>query len=252
MIEEGKISRVLYDCAKAEGGGQGVEEVRIGLGYVGVVLDSGRVGLAAVLRDELTAGCSVFNGAGSLAGSKASHLLNFLVHGGNPLHKALGLAAANAILCPEPPRNDEIEAIDAMKLTPEDRVAMVGFFGPLVKRIKATGATLAIIEKDPRRPGIKDGDDQKNVLSECTVAIITATSIINGTIEAVLNSLGDARHGTVLGPSTPLSFEPFRGTGVNHLGGAACIDNKKIMQIISEGGGTPAMRPYLHFINLFL
>jgi hypothetical protein len=29
-------------------------------------------------------------------------------------------------------------------------------------------------------------------------------------------------------------------------------DTKKVMQIISEGGGTPAMRPYLQFVNLLV
>jgi hypothetical protein len=37
---------------------------------------------------------------------------------------------------------------------------------------------------------------------------------------------------------------------VTHLGGAVVADSDRIMRIISEAGGTPAMRPALRFVNL--
>jgi uncharacterized protein (DUF4213/DUF364 family) len=89
-------------------------------------------------------------------------------------------------------------------------------------------------------------------LKECTVAIITATALLNDTLEEVLNGLGNPRHVAILGPSTPLCPEIFHDTPVNHLGGARVRDAEKVMQIISEGGGTPAMRPYLRFVNLLV
>ena len=42
----------------------------------------------------------------------------------------------------------------------------------------------------------------------------------------------------------------FEGTPVTHLGGSSILDTRKIMQIISEGGGTPDMRPFLRFIDM--
>jgi len=36
----------------------------------------------------------------------------------------------------------------------------------------------------------------------------------------------------------------FAGTPVTHLGGALASDTGKTLQVISEGGGTPQMRPY--------
>jgi uncharacterized protein (DUF4213/DUF364 family) len=89
-------------------------------------------------------------------------------------------------------------------------------------------------------------------LKECTVAIVTATTLLNDTLEEVLNGLGNPRHVAILGPSTPLLPEIFQGTPVRHLGGAVVRDTRKVMQIISEGGGTPAMRPYLRFVNLLV
>lgn len=250
-MKKGRISAILFEQARTAGEKRIVTDVRIGLGYIGVALDNDRLGLAAVIREDFQTSCTAFSKAGTLAGLSASQLLKFLVDGRNPLEKALGLATANAILRPCSCADEEVEAIEAMNLTGQDTVAMVGFFGPLVGRIKETGATLSIVEKNPRRPGITDAARQKEILSGATVAIVTATSILNDTIEDILQYLDSAREVSILGPSTPLYPEAFRNTPVTHLGGSESLDNKKIMQIISEGGGTPAMRPYLRFINIF-
>jgi uncharacterized protein (DUF4213/DUF364 family) len=68
----------------------------------------------------------------------------------------------------------------------------------------------------------------------------------------MINLLGSPRLIALMGPSTPLVPEVFRDTCVNHLGGAVVKDPARVMQIISEGGGTPALRPYLRFVNLLL
>ena len=251
MLPRGEIARRLFDSVFHRGENAVIEEVRIGLGYVGVRLDDRRMGLAAMLLHELPSGCSVFPDAGRLAGSKARSLLRNLLEGQNQLTKALGLAAANAVLHAAS-GEDEKDSLSIMKLVSEDHVAMVGLFTPMVPKIEATGAKLTVIERNPARLAVLDKKESGRILKECTVAIITATALLNDTLEEVLNGLGNPRHVAILGPSTPLCPEIFQGTPVNHLGGAAVRDTKKVMQIISEGGGTPAMRPYLRFVNLFV
>jgi len=152
-------------------------------------------------------------------------------------------------LCPDAEGKDH-DSIALMKLSSGDRVAMVGYFGPLVQRIRKTGADLHILERDSQRiEDIPDRIEQDKILGGCSVAIITATSILNDTIEEILNGLGSPRHVAILGPSTPLCETAFAHTPVTHLGGSAIRDPRKIMQIISEGGGTPHMRPHLRFID---
>ncbi|MDI6616076.1 MAG: DUF4213 domain-containing protein, partial [Syntrophaceae bacterium] len=58
MIETGDISRRIAERLSESARNLQVEEVRIGLGYVGVMLEGDRMGLAAVLRNELRPGCS--------------------------------------------------------------------------------------------------------------------------------------------------------------------------------------------------
>jgi hypothetical protein len=249
MLPTGDIAHRLYDVVSRKSETHAVEEVRFGPSYVGVRLDNHCMGLAALLLHELPSGCSVFPGAGTLTGTGASIILKNVTEGRNPLEKALGLATANALLQPFT-FDDERDSLSIMNLTPDDHVAMVGLFSPMVPKIAATGAKLSVIERDPSRTAILDKKDSDRILQECTLAIITATTILNDTLEETLNSLGNPRHVAILGPSTPLCREIFQNTPVTHLGGAVVRDAKRVMRIISEGGGTRAMRPYLRFVNL--
>jgi uncharacterized protein (DUF4213/DUF364 family) len=191
--------------------------------------------------------------AGSFAGSTAADLLQYLVAGKNPLEIAIGLACANALI--EPPPADAVddrEATTYLNLHKGVKVAMVGLFAPLVERIRATGAGLTVIEKNSARMEILGDTEKKDALKSCDVAIITATTLLNNTFEETINSLGVPRAAAIMGPSTPLMPDIFRDTPVTHLGGAVVADSAWAMQIISEGGGTPALRPYLRFVNLIL
>jgi len=251
MLKKGTISRRLCEHLTERADKLFIEDVRIGLGYVGIALNNESMGLAAILRSGLKSGCSLLREAGMLSGNRASAILNMLIEGENPLEKAVGLAAANAVIAPES-QEVEQDTIELMNLTPRDRVAMVGYFRPLATEIREKGIKLSVIEKNSERADILSEQDRRRALKECTVAIITATAILNNTIEEVLNGLDSPRHVAIIGPSTPLCREVFADTPVTHLGGSVVIDKEKIMQIISEAGGTPAMRPYLRFANIFL
>ena len=255
MIKTGEIANRIYDLLVSRAEKLLVEEVRIGLGYVGMRLEGNRIGLAAVLKAELASGCSVLDNAGCLTGLKSSMFLKGLTEGKNPLEKALGLAAANALFSPSISSSvfeQERDIVEMINLTSQDRVAMIGLFKPLVSRIKQRGAILSIIERDTSLGKISDQKSRAKIFKECTVALITATSLLNNTIEEVLNGLEDPRHVVILGPSTPLCADIFQGTLVSYLGGSVVLDTGKAMQIISEGGGTRQLRPYLRFVNIRL
>lgn len=253
MLKKNEIARRLYNYILNQVSGKNVKEVRIGLGYVAVALDDKYTGLAAILRQDLGSHCCVLAKAGTLSGMPASDLLNYLENGRNPLEMALGLATANAILSAEAPQN-ESDAFALMNLSSEDHVVMIGLFRPLVPHIEKTGAKLTVLEKQKNKvlPYVLSIKRRGDLLRTCTVAIITATSILNNTLETVLNDLGNPRWVSIIGPSTPVCRDIFAGTPVTHLGGSVVLNREKVMQIISEGGGTPSLRPYLRFVNLLL
>jgi len=252
MLKTGVILNRLYERLKSSAKDRKIADLRIGLGYVGVKLDNDSTGIAAVLFDALPHDCMIMPAAGSFAGSAAADLLQHLITGKNPLEIAIGLACANALIKPLADFGDNKEATTYLNLKPGEKVAMVGLFAPLVEKIRATGAILTVIEKNPQRLELLSPEAKRQALKDCDVAIITATTLLNKTFEETLGSLGKPRAVALLGPSTPLIPEIFRNTSVTHLGGIAVADSTRVMQIISEGGGTPALRPYLRFVNLLL
>jgi uncharacterized protein (DUF4213/DUF364 family) len=250
MLKAGTILARLYERILPEAKNRKVADLRIGLGYVGVKLDNDATGIAAVLFDALPHGCTVMPAAGNFAGSAAVDLLKYLVDGKNPLEISIGLAVANALIQPPVDTVDDREATTYLDLKKGVKVAMIGLFSPLVSRILATGAELTIIEKNSARMEILSDKEKKEALKTCHVAIITATTLLNSTFEETINLLGNPRAVAVMGPSTPLVPAIFHDTPVTHLGGAVVAEPARVLQIISEGGGTPALRPYLRFVNL--
>jgi uncharacterized protein len=251
MLQENEIARRLYEYMSEQMTGIKIREVRIGIGYAAVALDKNLTGLAAVIREKLAPHCGVVAKAGKLSGMPASELLMYLVNGRNAVEKAMGLATANAVLSTQAPQ-EESDTLALMDLSSKDHVAMVGLFRPLVPRIEQTGAKLTVIEQNKAFPHIVSFKSRGDILKTCTVAIITATSILNNTLETILNDLENTRWVSIIGPSTPVCRDIFAGTPVTHLGGSVVLDRSKVLQIISEGGGTPSLRPYLRFVNLVL
>ncbi len=251
MLKTGTILSELNEKITPAAKNRKIIDLRIGLGYIGVSLDNGSMGIAAVLLNDLPHRCTVVPEAGSFAGSPAADLLKYLVTGKNSLEIGIGLATANALIeLPSSDAGDDREATTFLNLQKGIKVVMVGLFAPLVARIRASGAELRIIERNPARMEILNDAAQNDALKSCDVAILTATTLLNNTFEETINKLGAPRAVLLMGPSTPLTPEIFRNTPVTHLGGAVVADSKRVMKIISEGGGTPALRPYLRFVNL--
>ncbi|MDI6741643.1 MAG: DUF364 domain-containing protein [Smithella sp.] len=252
MLKSGIILHRLYETIQASAKNLRIADLRVGLSYVGIKLDNGSSGLAAVLLESSARGCTVVKEAGTYAGSSAIEVLKYLVDGQNALHRSIGLATANALIEPPADTAHDREATTYLNLQPGEKVVMVGLFSPLVERIRSTGAILTIIEKNPARLELLSLEDKQRALKECDVAVITATTLLNSTFEETIALLDAPRSVILMGPSTPLVPEIFQDTPVTHLGGSVVFDTAKVLQIISEGGGTPALRPYLRFANLLI
>lgn len=243
MLATGEIAGRLHRRLLDESRRVFVEGVRIGASYIAVVLAGKRVGLAARLKEAVGTEIEPPRDGGRWARRPAEELLQMLVSGRGAVERALGLATANALI--DPPASDEGEdTIGLMRLRPGERVAMVGLFRPIVPRLEASGVRLTVIERDT------PASERRQALGACDVAIVTATTILNGTLEGILGELRRPRHVALIGPSTPLCGDIFRDTPVTHLGGSAIADGAAVLRVIARGGGTPEMRPYLRFVNV--
>lgn len=246
-----KIQNALVELLNVSAKEHNVADVRIGLGYTAVRLESGQAGLA--WTPPRTAGCCTHLPlAGTLAGRPAAELLQMLT-AEQPLQRTLGLATANALLASGPlPETSREEVLDGLKVTEEDHVAMVGYFGPLVNRLKESGCRLDIIELDSSRPGVLTPEQGRSVLARCSVAILTGTSLVTGTCDGLLDDLGQPREAVLLGPSAPFCAQVFAGTRLTRIAGARVLDAEGVLQVVSEGGGTPRLKSHVSFETLLL
>lgn len=238
----------LLEYLKPRAGGAVVSDVRMGVGYTAVRLESGHAGLAWTPPSDASS-CTHFPHAGTLTGRSAVEVLEFLAHETSCLARAVGLATANALLdvLPHPPVSRE-EIVSFLHLEPADRVAMVGYFAPVIARIRALGCRLDVIELNPHHAaGTLSPEQGREALADCTVAILTGTSIINGTCDELLACLGSPRAAVLLGPSSPLCAEVFSGTKITHVAGSRVRDADAVLRVVSEGGGTLLMKKYLDF-----
>lgn len=227
-----------------------VRDVRIGLGYTAVMLETGQTGVAYTFRDASTRRCTFLASLDPLVGKKASDLLGLLVEK-DEIPAAVALATANALVNTMRTGLREGDILEHLHILPEDKVGMVGFFAPLVPRLKKKAASLFIFERITRRRGdLLPEKEAHTLLPRCEVALITGTSIVNHTIDDLLVAARSCRQVVILGPSTPLLPEAFTGTAVDLLSGVIVTNPPEVLRIVSEGRGMRFFKNNIKKVNL--
>jgi uncharacterized protein len=214
-----------------------VADVRLGLGYTAVQLDDGRCGLAYTFRHELHEGCGVMSEAGTLAGRRASDLAQW-ARSTDLLVSAVGLATLNALI-EVPPTALDADLLTELKVTANDVVGMVGYFGPFIAPLRARGKALHIFER--RLAGeseVLPESAAAEILPQCQVVILSATTLLNRTLDDLLACCRNPREVAIVGPSTPLLPAVFADRGVTLLSGVQVVNGERVLRLVSEGGGT--------------
>lgn len=226
-----------------------IQDVRIGLVYTAVRMERGNTGLAYTFRERDFQCCPDGSGKTSLTGRNAGDILSFL-GSGHRIESSLGLATANALI--EHREEDMLagDILDVISLGPEDRVGMVGFFQPIVETIRERAGSLEIFEQNvSRSPELLPEDKAYENLPSCSAAIITATAIVNRTLDGLLDAARDCREVVLLGASTPMFPEAFRGTPLTMLSGVVVTDPGEILRVVSEGGGMRQFKGLIRKVN---
>lgn len=232
--------------------GRALKDVRVGLGYTAVQLEDGACGVAFTFRNELGKCCGAFNGAGRMIGLGSDELVEW-AREPHLLKSAVGLATINAVLRDALSESTDGNVVEALELTSTDTFGMVGDFAPILAEVRRQTDKIYVFEKK-HQPG--DGTYPSEAIPEylptCNVVVVTATSIINHTIDGILDCCNNARQVAIVGPSTPMCPEAFADKNVTVLAGSVVTDAEKLLQIVSQGGGTPAMKPAMEQVLIRL
>lgn len=238
-----ELNRRLFDCMSAAVEGVTVVQVTIGIGYTAVSTSDGHVGIAAT-------GIAIANQcAGNLKvtdyeGRPAVDLLACILTD-DIMARTMALALVNALnrpatlTLPEDPDNSLL--FERYGVLSGARVAMVGYFPPLVRFLESKQVPLTVID-DARGIGDKPAFYRK-LDGWADVLLLTATSILNNSTEEILAHAGDRLKTVLLGPSTPMLPAAFSGLPVHMLAGSAISDGPGALKIVRHGGGARTLKP---------
>ena len=249
-----KVTESIGECIMKAAAGQRVLRAQIGLIYCAVQLESGSTGVAFTFPAERSGQpCGAgLSGQGNLAGRTADQLIGHL--GSVELvSSALGMAASNAVIAASRPDPQAVpgDILDHLDIRKGDRICMVGCFLPVLDRLAELSVTVDTVDQ-VAKPGAQPAERVEQLLPESQVAIITGTSIINGTIDRLLSLAAGCREVAILGPSTPLLSDAFRGLRVHCLSGVRIEDPDEVFRIIGEGGGFRFFKDYTTKLNIRL
>jgi uncharacterized protein (DUF4213/DUF364 family) len=226
-----------------------VSDVRIGLGYTGIRLSTGHVGVCHTLSDDLIC-CQRIGRAGTISGSPVLEIAE-LANSWKLGEAVVGIAAINALSQIILERNigsymfiEDADCIDQIQIKEDDTVALVGYIRPFVPVIRSKTRKLYVMEKNPRVEGedVLPETACMEIVPKADIVIITGTAIVNGTIDHLLELSRNAREVAVAGPTASMIPDPLFKRRVTLMGGIKIINPERLLQVISEGGGVPQFK----------
>jgi uncharacterized protein (DUF4213/DUF364 family) len=151
----------------------------------------------------------------------------------NLIEATIGMASLNSMIEIDESRCSVENAYDIMAPCSEGKnVVMVGHF-PFAEKLASIAGNLVIVQRPKGESPALDEKEMK-ALEEADVAIITGTSLINHSLDGILEHTGSKAVKIMAGPTTPLSPILF-DYGFSYLCGVKVVDEVSLMRTISEG-----------------
>jgi uncharacterized protein (DUF4213/DUF364 family) len=248
------VAEWVSDLHRTLSGEPLISDVRMGVLYTGVEISSGDVGVAFTPRDLSDTVCCPKSAAsappaGRLVSSSAWKVAE-LALSPSALRRAIGIATLNALSAaainqhglPEGTLLKNIDALDAARVVPADKVAMVGAFVPFIRKLRGCVADLKVIDK--HRDALKPNEQSlwvppehaADALKGASVVILSGSTLVEGGIDDLLEFAKAARVTVMAGPTTPMWARPFFASGIDILGGIRVLNADNLLAIISQGG----------------
>lgn len=158
---------------------------------------------------------------------------------------SLGLAAINAIsrhvfrkagFTP----GDAPDSMGILDIAASDHVGMVGYFPSLVKRLRNNGTRLTVIEKKPQFHKRQDNflvSADMQTLDGCNKVMITASTLLNNSIDEVLEYSHGAQKKVMIGPTAGFFPDPLFARGISAIGGSEIRSAEQARQRLSASQG---------------
>ncbi len=239
-----KLNARLFDLFLDQAKNTKVEILNLGLGYTAVTTTDGGIGLSYTYFGDKKS-CMVLNKLIDYEGQSADQLLD-KIKSDNTVERSMALALINALnyggALDLPEDVDNQIMFDNFNVGKGTRLAMVGFFPPLVGTFEKMRVSLEVLDSS-RALGSKDIFYQK-LRDWAQVLLLTSTSVLNNSTEEILSHAGPDLKTVMLGPSTPLVAAAFDHLPVHMLAGTVPLDKEMTLKTVRHGMGTPVLHKF--------
>ena len=232
-----------------------VERAVLGLFFSGVELNDGSAGLCATpLKTIPEAVCCPSSAMampfpGKLRGRPAAALLDDLTATAS-LRRTLAIAVLNALseTCwrLRPPSGyviaGDADGFDELGETNPNLTVVVGALVPMLRELKRRKADYRVLELDASTlkpdelPHFVPADRAVEVVPLADALVITGTTLINDTLEGLLELARPKARVIVVGPTASFLPEPLFRRGVDAVAGVRATAGDALLDMLAEGG----------------
>ena len=248
----GELTDTLRYAVRAIPDKLSVVDIRIGVYYTAVKLNSGHAGVAySPIHEIPQSRCCPLSQSRMGQAGRLLDLCLFehvdLAHSDNLLESAVGVATINAVssILLDGPRpgyrvlGDEVDTLNLVRVAEQDTVSIVGAFPPVIKHMRQFTKNIYVIEKNPKAQvdaTLEPEEAAKKLLPRSDIAVFTGATIVNHSFETLLALCTSAREIVFLGPTCSMVPEPLFEHGVTLMGGLRVNDGDAVLRVVSEGG----------------
>jgi len=118
-----------------------------------------------------------------------------------------------------------------------ERIGMIGYFAPLIERLLGKDIEILVLEKDPKRVEPQQGvtvSERIADLAQCDHILCTASTLINDTLDEILQHSTLAKTFSLIGPTGSSLPDLLFKHGVNAVGGFHFHDLPALQQALSS------------------
>jgi len=232
-----------------------IERLVIGLFFTGVKLSNGACGICFTPIKEIPEAVCCPSSAGRVFDpNKMQGMAVIDVLPGlssiEPLKVAVSIATLNALssACWSQGWKERynikinMDAQDAVRILDGNTVAVIGAIVPTLRALNDWGGTWWVVEQDPKTlrgdemAHFIPADRSEEVISQADVLIITGVTLINHTLEGILQATKPGAEIAVIGPSASILPDPLFARGVRVVGGVWVKKPDELLEVLAAGG----------------
>lgn len=198
-----------------------IKKLVFGKRHIGVLLNNNQLGTCATLGNVLLA--------------KKEDLLQ--PDFDNLSHRALLIAYYNACYNYNYKLIGKSDITDILDFSHYKKVVMIGYFRTLVVKLDALNIPLYVFDLEDIEERLTDMKLQGTYLTQAEAVIVTATTLLNNTLDRIVEQTNKNCDIFLLGPTSIMNSHFFKLRNLKYIFGSVFTESEKVLEIIAKGGG---------------